>query len=38
MPRNSKDVEGPSVFSGERGTPSFKNTDWTTVRCLAAGK
>ncbi len=38
MPRNSKDVEGPSVFSGERGTPSFENADWTTVSCLAAGK
>ena len=27
IPRNSRDVEGPSVFSADRGTPRLEKTD-----------
>lgn len=37
IPRNSKDVEGPEFFSGERGTPNCEKTLWTVHRCSAGG-
>lgn len=38
MPRNSRDVLGPSVFSGERGTPSSLKAEISVVRPCDGGE
>ena len=37
IPRNSRDVEGPSVFSTDKGTPSSLKTDVRVARPSAGG-
>ena len=38
MPRNSKEVMGPSIFSGARGTPSSWNVVVTVLRLCNGGE
>ena len=38
MPRKSRDVLGPAVFSGERGTPSRRKTDLRVERLCDGGE
>ena len=37
IPRNSRDVEGPSVFSADSGTPRSENTEVRVSRPEAGG-
>ena len=37
IPRNSRDVEGPSVFSADRGTLRLEKTDFRMTRPEAGG-
>ena len=36
--RNSRDVLGPAVFSGERGTPSWRKADFRVERPCNGGE
>ena len=38
MPRNSKEVMGPSIFSGARGTPSSWNVEVRVLRPCNGGE
>ena len=38
MPRNSRAVLGPSVFSGERGTPSLLKAEIRVLRPCEGGE